>query len=347
MTQELSPEAAKAIATVEKLLRLAGKNTNEHEAAAATAKAMGLLAAYNLDMSVIEQGGGEKAARTDEKMRGGLYHYQRNLWEAVAKLNFCLYWNQYVRDPNKKVRRKNRWTGASEVHTGGRTFQHRVVGRQVNVISTRNMAEYLQGTIERLTREKLHGDGSQFFTKWAMSFREGIADAVITRIDAERERVIEEENARIKAAEKRARRAGCRFADYVRRGQTPIVFHFGDHDPSGLDMTADNRRRLEMFAGVPVQVVRLALNWEQIERYRPPPNPAKETDSRFADYASKYGNESWELDALDPTLMQELISDSVLRLRDKLKWEEMVAQEVDDLRLMDQLMEDMDEKYEE
>lgn len=135
--------------------------------------------------------------------------------------------------------------------------------------------------------------------------------------------------------------AGQRFASYVRRGQRPIVFHLGDHDPSGLDMTRDNRERLSLFAGVPITVQRLALNMPQIEQYNPPPNPAKMTDSRFAAYADEYGDESWELDALEPSILQGLISDAVDRVRDPVQWDTMLLQEVDDIRRLDELIVEM------
>jgi hypothetical protein len=76
-------------------------------------------------------------------------------------------------------------------------------------------------------------------------------------------------------------KAGKRFETYLANGLTPIVLHLGDHDPNGLDMTRDNRDRLTMFARRDVEVRRLALNMDQIERFRPPPNFAKETDSRY------------------------------------------------------------------
>jgi hypothetical protein len=79
-------------------------------------------------------------------------------------------------------------------------------------------------------------------------------------------------------------KAGKRFEAYFASGLAPVVLHLGDHDPNGLDMTRDNRDRLAMFARQGVEVRRLALNMEQIERYRPPPNFAKETDSRYAAY---------------------------------------------------------------
>lgn len=114
--------------------------------------------------------------------------------------------------------------------------------------------------------------------------------------------------------------AGKRFAKVAARGQTPIVLHLGDHDPSGIDMTRDNTDRLAMFAGQGVDVRRLALNMEQIEQYRPPPNPAKETDSRHADYAAKFGDESWELDALEPTVIDGLIEREISSLIDSDAW---------------------------
>lgn len=129
--------------------------------------------------------------------------------------------------------------------------------------------------------------------------------------------------------------AGQRFANYVRKGQRPIVFHLGDHDPSGIDMTRDNQERLSMFAGVPVIVQRLALNMKQVEEFNPPPNPAKLSDSRAADYISKYGDESWELDALDPLYIETLIKDAVLKVRDEHAWNESMKRENADLMELD------------
>jgi hypothetical protein len=141
--------------------------------------------------------------------------------------------------------------------------------------------------------------------------------------------------------------AGQRFADYVRRGQRPIVFHLGDHDPSGRDMTRDNRERLSMFAGVPVMVQRLALNLDQVDRYSPPPNPTKATDARAFGYGQymeenfRDPQECWELDALDPPVIRQLVSDAVGRVRDEKVWDERLDQEVADKELMDEMIEMM------
>lgn len=130
--------------------------------------------------------------------------------------------------------------------------------------------------------------------------------------------------------------AGQRFAGYVRAGQRPIVFHLGDHDPSGLDMTRDNRRRLEQFAGVPVQVVRLALNHSQVAEYALEPNYAKITDSRAEAYVVEHGtDETWELDALSPEVMHDLIRDAVLRVRDNRLWSAALAREASERDRLD------------
>lgn len=122
--------------------------------------------------------------------------------------------------------------------------------------------------------------------------------------------------------------AAQRIAHYIYDGQDVTILHLGDHDPSGIDMTRDTRERLDMFLeGLGVDVNRLALNWEQIGRYNPPPNPAKTTDSRFQGYSELYGNESWELDALEPQVIYDLIEENILALRDDDLWQAMEDQE--------------------
>lgn len=114
----------------------------------------------------------------------------------------------------------------------------------------------------------------------------------------------------------------------VNEDQTPVIIHLGDHDPSGIDMTRDITDRLQMFMGG-MEVNRIALNMNQVQKYDPPPNPAKITDSRAAGYIKIHGRESWELDALDPRTLEKLIRKTVLSYRDDDKWEEMVAQELE------------------
>jgi hypothetical protein len=115
--------------------------------------------------------------------------------------------------------------------------------------------------------------------------------------------------------------AGQRLARYSRLGQDPIVIHLGDHDPSGIDMTRDIGDRLALF-GAEVTVRRIALNMDQVNEYRPPPNPAKLTDARANGYIHRYGDQSWELDALDPATLDALITATIDDYRDHGQWGE-------------------------
>jgi hypothetical protein len=129
--------------------------------------------------------------------------------------------------------------------------------------------------------------------------------------------------------------AAKRFQRHFGIGKTPLIVHLGDHDPSGLDMSRDIRDRLTLFAGQPIEVRRLALNIDQIDRYVPPPNPAKESDSRYAAYTKAYGAECWELDALDPTVIAELIRVEVQSLIDVAAWDSALAEEAENRALLD------------
>lgn len=94
-----------------------------------------------------------------------------------------------------------------------------------------------------------------------------------------------------------------------------VILHLGDHDPSGKDMSRDIAERLELF-GADVEVQRIALNYDQIEEFSPPPNPTKLTDSRAVGYIEQFGYSCWELDALEPRILTNLISTEVEALTD-------------------------------
>lgn len=118
-----------------------------------------------------------------------------------------------------------------------------------------------------------------------------------------------------------------RIRKYARQNQEAVIIHLGDHDPSGIDMTRDIETRLELFAGDCIEMRRIALNADQIEKYNPPPNPAKVTDSRFESYSSRFGDESWELDALDPATLAGLVEATVKEYIDDDAWQVALAQE--------------------
>ena len=106
-----------------------------------------------------------------------------------------------------------------------------------------------------------------------------------------------------------------------------VVLYLGDHDPSGEDMVRDIRDRLLEF-GVPnLSVQKIALTMEQVRRFNPPPNPAKLTDSRAQAYIEKYGDESWELDALPPRELNRLVEQAIARNVDREMMDAVIARE--------------------
>lgn len=164
-------------------------------------------------------------------------------------------------------------------------------------------------------------------------------------------------------------RAGRRVERYNDAGQKVVILHFGDHDPSGIDMTRDVEERVAIFAslldtshveerrldGYPdfsdnLEIRRIALNMDQIQQYNPPPNPAKMSDSRAQSYIAEFGMSSWELDALDPLTLQALVRTEVLALRDDTIWDAAVGREDESkasLRLMSENYDEVSEWVEE
>lgn len=132
---------------------------------------------------------------------------------------------------------------------------------------------------------------------------------------------------------------GKRLEGKIDEGKRVVIIYLGDHDPSGIDMTRDVDDRLMLFSGVGYwsedekkvlrydgmedhfKVVRVALNMDQVRIYSPPPNPAKMTDSRASGYVQRFGRQSWELDALDPETLAQIVSDEVEQYIDFDLWE--------------------------
>lgn len=127
--------------------------------------------------------------------------------------------------------------------------------------------------------------------------------------------------------------AARRLQGYIRENKHPLIIHLGDHDPSGKDMTRDINDRFELFMGG-ADVERIALNYDQIQTYNPPPNPAKMSDSRAHGYVAEFGYDSWELDALEPSVIAQLIEDKILEYRDEDLWNEAVKEENEMLGLL-------------
>lgn len=103
-----------------------------------------------------------------------------------------------------------------------------------------------------------------------------------------------------------------RIMDRSEDAEHVFIYYLGDHDPSGEDMVRDIRDRLNMFTfdRLSLHVKKIAITTEQVEEHNPPPNPTKLTDSRAQAYIERHGHECWEVDALEPALLQRIIAEA-------------------------------------
>lgn len=193
---ELSQEQQSAIRKVELLMRKANGNANEHEAAACIMKAQELLTKHNLDHSAVGKGG-DTGTRSKDKTLGGFYKHEQDLWRAVAELNFCWYYSivEYV-TPEEAARLKT-WSRNAR--------HHYLIGRTVNVLSTKLMAEYLLAASERLTAEYMTETTGSYTSQvargaTAVSFRKGCASRLVEKLQVRRWEIIQEERRKAEQA---------------------------------------------------------------------------------------------------------------------------------------------------
>jgi hypothetical protein len=67
---------------------------------------------------------------------------------------------------------------------------------------------------------------------------------------------------------------------------------------------------------------------DQVRQYGPPPNFVKESDTRTSGYREHFGtDECWELDALSPTVIADLIRGEIDGLINAKRWKRAAASE--------------------
>lgn len=195
---DLTPEAQSVVDKAAKLLAVAAKSVHPEEIASFTAKAMALLEDHGLTVASVERAGDQSGRRKQEEVRGGMYGYQRELWRAVAELNFCMYY-RIAHTVERRYPRTFADGSRSTVAFWGREHRHTLIGRIVNVTITRNLTEYLEQRIEALVRERFPLNSQRFLSE-AVSFREGIADELVDRLRERRRQRLAEDSARQRQA---------------------------------------------------------------------------------------------------------------------------------------------------
>lgn len=137
---------------------------------------------------------------------------------------------------------------------------------------------------------------------------------------------------------------GQRVLAAIDNGKMPIILYIGDHDPSGLDMVRDIKDRLVEFcySDPGIRIERIALTSEQVRRYDPPPNFTKFKDTRAAKYIEKYGRHCWEVDALPPDVLNDIVSRAIGELVDVELRDAVIERETADKRRLRTWAEDLD-----
>jgi hypothetical protein len=102
-----------------------------------------------------------------------------------------------------------------------------------------------------------------------------------------------------------------------------IALYIGDYDPSGMNMSEqDLPARLEQYGGDHVQLKRIALTKEQTGSLLSFSVEAKRKDPRYKWFKNNYGSECWELDAMDPRELRNLVETKIKALIDPVLWAE-------------------------
>lgn len=114
-----------------------------------------------------------------------------------------------------------------------------------------------------------------------------------------------------------------RFSEMTARGKKIIILYFGDFDPSGEDIPRSIKENIERM-GTPVQVIRKALNPEQISELGLPGVPPKVTDTRSRNWS---GGEVVELDAVEPRTLEQMCKDAIKEYFDEGKYKELKEKE--------------------
>lgn len=174
------------------------RGASEAEAATATRILQQMMAEHNLSLAHIEASGGSTATgggkRTRENVgRRQVYKWQRGLMAAVAQMNFCKSLERY----HSRMRGPSIFDG------------YDLIGRVDNVTTATLMFDYLLETIERLARAEVNDDPTQFFTRYAHSFKKGCADRLVERLRRQRDEIVAEQEKAAKEAAARSRHPGA------------------------------------------------------------------------------------------------------------------------------------------
>lgn len=95
-------------------------------------------------------------------------------------------------------------------------------------------------------------------------------------------------------------------------GRPLIVLYVGDYDPSGLCMSEhDLPGRLDRYGGYHVELRRIALLPKHLTGLSSFPAATKKKDTRYKWFVSNFGDHCWELDAMDPNDLRNVVETAI------------------------------------
>ena len=117
----------------------------------------------------------------------------------------------------------------------------------------------------------------------------------------------------------------------VKKKQKVILVYIGDHDPSGYDMIKSIEERMKLYAPTrPFKLLPIALTMEQIDSEHLKPIATKAKYTKKHDYIKQFGKNAWEVDALKPEILNELVKSTIHKYIDGEKMNAVIAREDED-----------------
>jgi hypothetical protein len=111
-------------------------------------------------------------------------------------------------------------------------------------------------------------------------------------------------------------------------GRQLIALYIGDYDPSGMNMSEhDLPNRLAEYGGDHVDLRRVTLKREHLDNLPSFPASDKKKDTRYSWFVRRFGDRCWELDALDPNDLRNLIEEAIQDEIEPSAWQRCAAAE--------------------
>jgi hypothetical protein len=107
-----------------------------------------------------------------------------------------------------------------------------------------------------------------------------------------------------------------------------IILYVGDYDPSGMFMSkCDLPERFFKYGGDHIELKRVALVQDQLAGLASFPASDKKKDPRYTWFVKNYGKKCWELDALDPNDLRDIVEQAILDEIEPVAWNRCVVVE--------------------